>query len=133
MMFFNKKKPAIITGKSKPLEVVTLDDMLKNPIWVFALDEEENEDQDETWIKPVLNSTDIDKKLVEGYILLKNKTMNVFVSACLDVKQKKIDDITFWENDEWKPISSVQNIKFPLELISIPSIEGKEDYTFILE
>ena len=89
MMFFNKKKPAIITGKSKPLEVVTLDDMLKNPIWVFALDEEENEDQDETWIKPVLNSTDIDKKLVEGYILLKNKTMNVFVSACLDVKQKK--------------------------------------------
>lgn len=89
MMFFNKKKPAIITGKSKPLEVVTLDDMLKNPIWVFALDEEENEDQDETWIKPVLNSTDIDKKLVEGYILLKSKTMNVFVSACLDVKQKK--------------------------------------------
>lgn len=55
------------------MEEVNLEDFQKNPIWIFALDEEEIEGQDETWLKPVLNSTDVTSEMVEVYILLHNE------------------------------------------------------------
>lgn len=61
------------TGQSKPIGDVTLDDMLKYPIWIFAIDEEGEEDQDETWQKPITNSSNVGKELFEAYILLNEK------------------------------------------------------------
>jgi len=37
----------------KPVEDLTVADLEAFPIWEFAADEEENEEQDETWVKPV--------------------------------------------------------------------------------
>lgn len=48
-------------GVSKPMEEVTLQDMLEYPIWTFALDEEDVDGQDETWQKPIL-SRDVKKE-----------------------------------------------------------------------
>lgn len=48
----------IVYGKPKPIDEVTLQDMQKNPIWIFALDEEEEaEGIDETWQNPYCTVT----------------------------------------------------------------------------
>jgi hypothetical protein len=37
----------------KPIDRLTADDLLVFPIWEFAIDEEEVEEMDETWVRPV--------------------------------------------------------------------------------
>ena len=37
----------------KPIDELQPEDLDAFPIWEFALDEEENEEQDETWVRPV--------------------------------------------------------------------------------
>lgn len=132
MFFKKKKKPTSILGKAKPMDDVTLEDMLQYPIWVFALDEEGDEGQDETWLKPVLNITDVDESLYEAYILLKTEHNNLYVSASLDIDRMKLDDVCFWANDEWKPISELQDVDCPLKLTSIPSLKGEDNFIFSL-
>ncbi len=41
-------------GTRKPVEDLTTSDLEAFPVWEFATDEEGAEDQDETWINPVL-------------------------------------------------------------------------------
>ena len=41
-------------GTRKPVENLTATDLEAFPVWEFASDEECVEDQDETWVKPVL-------------------------------------------------------------------------------
>ncbi len=67
-IFFCKKKERIIFGKAKPMEDVSLEEFQKNPIWTFALDEENNEEQDETWLKPILSSTDVTSHLIQIFL-----------------------------------------------------------------
>lgn len=133
IMFFNrKKKTTSILGKAKPMDEVTLEDMLQYPIWVFALDEEGKEEQDETWLKPVLNTTDVDESLYEAYILLKIEHNNMYFSASLDIDRMELDDVCFWSNDEWKPINGLQDVDYPLKLMSIPSLKGEDNFIFSL-
>lgn len=40
-------------SKSKPIDELTIKDLKHNPIWEWAIDEKENEECDETWVKPV--------------------------------------------------------------------------------
>jgi hypothetical protein len=37
----------------KPIDAITSEDLQTFPIWEFAIDEEGQEDQDETWIRPL--------------------------------------------------------------------------------
>jgi hypothetical protein len=106
-MFFSKKKTEIMTGKAKPMEEVTLEDMQINPIGIFALDEEGNEGQDETWLKPLLHTTDVTQDLVESYILLKVKNSDVYSSACLDIKRMKLNDMS--------PLRKVSDFLFSIQ------------------
>lgn len=39
-------------SKSKPVDELTIEDFKESSIWEWAIDEEENEDQDETWVRP---------------------------------------------------------------------------------
>ncbi len=39
----------------KPIDELTIEDLKQNPIWEWAIDEEENEEHDETWVKPSNN------------------------------------------------------------------------------
>ena len=41
-----------IMSKSKPVDKLTLEDFKDNPIWEWAIDDEQNEEQDETWVRP---------------------------------------------------------------------------------
>lgn len=38
--------------KSKPVDELTIEDLKEHPIWEWAIDEEEYEEQDETWVRP---------------------------------------------------------------------------------
>ncbi len=39
-------------SKSKQVDELTIEDFKNSPIWEWAIDEEENEEQDETWVRP---------------------------------------------------------------------------------
>lgn len=121
------------TGQSKPIGDVTLDDMLKYPIWIFAIDEEGEEDQDETWQKPITNSTNVGKELYEAYILLKEKSTGSYFSACISLKKLDLYDICIWDSSSagWTPINEC-NLLYPIHLFSIPSIKGIENMEFII-
>lgn len=66
-----------IYGKSKPIDEVTLQDMQENPIWIFTLDEEDSDEVDESWLKPILKSDNVMSEFVEAYILLKAQMVNM--------------------------------------------------------
>lgn len=118
-------------GKPKPMEDVTLQDMQKNPIWIFALDEEENEEIDETWQKPVLNYDNVTYELVEAYILMKSSDGQYDVSANLDIEEETLDDVTYWDSEQecWIPIENIGNYK-ELQFVAIPKIEKEADVVF---
>jgi hypothetical protein len=44
-------RPSLRTRK--PVDALTPDDLAAFPIWEFALDEEDEPDRDETWVRPV--------------------------------------------------------------------------------
>jgi hypothetical protein len=75
-----------ITGDLSPIEDVRLSDLEKYPIWVFAIDHEEDyeEGQDESWIAPITNSTDVGEELCDTYILLRVKGNDCPVFAHFD-------------------------------------------------
>lgn len=120
--------------KSKPIEDVNLEDMLQHPIWIWALDEEEKEGQDETWQKPVL-SENVTPSLIEAYILLKADNTDFYVSANLYVKEMTLSagNIHIWVESKWVNVDSYKDITFPLYLTSIPMIEGNANVKFIVE
>lgn len=121
----------IIYGKPKPIDEVTLQDMQENPIWVFALDEEDSEGIDETWQKPILNYDNVTHELVEAYILMKSTDGQYDISANLDIKKETLDDVTYWEPEQecWIPIDNIKNYK-GLQFIAIPKIEKESDVIF---
>ena len=84
----------IIYGKPKPIDEVSLQDMQENPIWIFALDEEDSEEIDETWQKPILNYDNVTHELVEAYILMKSTDGQYDISANLGIKKETLDDVT---------------------------------------
>lgn len=45
------KRPTLKTRK--PIDQLTASDLSAFPIWEYASDEEDVEDQDETWVRPV--------------------------------------------------------------------------------
>ncbi|MED0982322.1 hypothetical protein P4T48_23105 [Bacillus paramycoides] len=62
-------------SNSKPIDELTIEDLKQNPIWEWALDEEENEECDETWVKPAetINFTvELNGSIVSGKLILNN-------------------------------------------------------------
>lgn len=88
-LFRNQNRVEYVTGKALPLEKIYLYELEKYPIWIYALDNEENyeEDQDETWLEPITNSTNVTKQLVEAYILLKIKENDCPAFGHLDIQK----------------------------------------------
>lgn len=62
-------------SKSKPVDELTIEDLKQNPIWEWAIDEAENEECDETWVKPVetINFTEeLNGSIVLGELIIHN-------------------------------------------------------------
>ena len=128
-----KKKMEYITGKASPIEDVCLSDLEKYPIWVFAIDHEEDyeEGQDESWIAPITNSIDVGEELCDAYILLKVKGNDCPVLAHFD--DMLLDDLSYWDfaDEEWKEFRSL-DVPSPIHLISVPSIFGQVAVEFVV-
>lgn len=120
-----------IYGKSKPIDEVTLQDMQENPIWIFALDEEDSDEVDESWLKPILKSDNVMSEFVEAYILLKSTDGQYYISANLDIKKEVLDDVTFGNPNQqcWIPIENIDSYK-EMQFIAVPKIEKETDILF---
>ena len=128
-----KKRVEYITGKASPIDAVYLSDLEKYPIWVFAIDHEEDyeEGQDESWIAPITNSTDVGEELCDAYILLRVKGNDCPVLAHFD--DMLLDDLSYWDfaDEDWKEFQSL-DIPSPIYLISVPSILEQAAVEFVV-
>ena len=132
-LFQHEEKMEYITGKAASFEDVCLSDLEKYPIWVFAIDHEEDyeEGQDESWIAPITNSTDVGEELCDAYILLKVKGNDCPVLAHFD--DMLLDDLSYWDfvDEDWKEFRSL-DVPSPIYLISVPSILGQAAVEFVV-
>lgn len=132
-LFQHEEKMEYITGKAASFEDVCLSDLEKYPIWVFAIDHEEDyeEGQDESWIAPITNSTDVGEELCDAYILLRVKGNDCPVLAHFD--DMLLDDLSYWDfaDEDWKEFRSL-DVPSPIYLISVPSILGQAAVEFVV-
>ena len=132
-LFQHEEKMEYITGKAASFEDVCLSDLEKYPIWVFAIDHEEDyeEGQDESWIAPITNSTDVGEELCDAYILLRVKGNDCPVLAHFD--DMLLDDLSYWDfaDEDWKEFQSL-DIPSPIYLISVPSILEQAAVEFVV-
>jgi len=127
----NKKSMSYKTGKSKSLEDITIKDFLKYPIWIWALDEEEEEGQDETWQKPVTDTSNVTEEIYAPSIGLKVRDTNFYGSAEYDNETGQLSAISLWGEDGWMMPGDLKDMQFPLHLIAMPAINGVKDVEFI--
>jgi hypothetical protein len=120
------------TGQSKPLDDISLNDVLQYPIWEWALDEEGIEGQDETWQRPVLNTNDVTDEMFTPTITLKIKDTEIYASAEYESNDETISAISVWNENHWSLLNEV-DLSIPIILISVPKIKGIENVVFILK
>lgn len=118
------------TGKSKPLEEITLKDILENPIWEWSLNEESNEEQDETWQRPIIETDNVTNEMFNPTITLKIKDSNFYGSAEYDCETESLSAISIWKDNEWVLLSELEQ-PIPLTFIAVPKIFGVENVKFI--
>jgi len=120
-------------GPAKSLESITLDDVLEHPIWFWALDQETEYGQDETWQKPLLSSTDVTARMIEPIITLRVKGQDLHASGSYDHIERMVYGISVWSNGEWKALSQTEGLTGPLTFIAVPSICGEQAVEFLCE
>ena len=118
------------TGKSKSLEDITLTDVLENPIWEWALDEEGVEGQDETWQRPIIDTDNVTNEIYNPTITLKIKETDIYGSAEYDNETGSISAISIWRDGEWKALNDYK-FSEPIILIAVPKIDGIENVEFL--
>ncbi|MFT3934893.1 MAG: hypothetical protein QM726_14810 [Chitinophagaceae bacterium] len=118
------------TGKAKSLDDITLNDAITHPIWVWALDEEKEDGQDETWQKPVISTDNLTSDIFDPIITLKIKDSELYATASFDYEKQSLDTITVWKDGEWIDLSMMK-IKPPVVFISIAKINDVSNAAFI--
>lgn len=115
-------------GKPKDLDSITENDVIENKVWLWTWEVGIDGDFDETWQVPLIGIDNITNEFTSPIITLRIKETNLIASATFDYKERKIDGIAFWDNDEWKSIekySKTDSISFE-SLIKINGIEKTE-------
>ena len=110
-------------SKSKPIDKLTLEDFKDNPIWEWAIDDEQNEEQDETWVRPseINNFTEeLNGSVVSGE--LETNDGEKFPMMCsLDIEDEEvfISSVVFYNKteDEYYALEEVvEKLHLPLSL-----------------
>ena len=125
-------KEIMFAGKSKPLDEIDFHDFVISPIWIFALDEEETEVQDETWVRPIASPINVSSDLYEAYILLHTQNGHIPVFAHIDTKDLTLCDIWIKGGDGIPVELKDAKEELPLILVSYVPIEGKENIRFVV-
>ncbi|HGH7183085.1 hypothetical protein DXB51_27355 [Bacillus cereus] len=110
-------------SKCKPIDELTIEDLKQNPIWEWAIDEEENEEYDETWVTPALTTNfteELNGSIVLGELLLHNGEK--FPMMCeIDIENDEvlIRSVVYYTEKEDKYIAIadvVKNLELPLTI-----------------
>ncbi|KEZ47966.1 hypothetical protein [Metabacillus indicus] len=118
--------------KSKPIDKLTIEDLKENPIWEWAIDEEENEEQDETWVRPseAKNFTEeLNGSIVSGELV--TNIDDIFPMMCsldIDNNQVIISSIIFYNEieDEYCALEDVvKEFQLPISINIELTIKGK--------
>lgn len=107
----------------KPIDELTIEDLKQNPIWEWAIDEEENEEHDETWVKPALTTNfteELNGSIVLGDLLLHNGEK--FPMMCeMDIENDEvlISSVVYYKEkeDEYTAITDVvKKLELPITI-----------------
>lgn len=122
----------VFMNKSKPIDELTIEDLKHNPIWEWAIDEEENEECDETWVKPVetINFTEeLNGSIVLGELIIYNdEKFPMMCSIDIENNEVLISSIVFYneKEDEYIAIEDVvKTVEMPLSLNINLTINGE--------
>lgn len=118
------------TGKSKPIEEITLADFLEHPIWEYALDEEGVEGQDESWIRPVVDTDNVTEEIYSPIIALKIEDSAIYGCGEYDNETESIVGISICADGVWKALGDAE-LSAPVIFISIAKIDNVENVVFI--
>jgi hypothetical protein len=119
-------------GKSKPVDELTVEDFKESPIWEWAIDEEENEDQDETWVRPSETNNfteELNGSVVSGE-LSTNDGEKFPIMCNLDIEDDEvfISSVVFYnkkDNEYYALEEVVKKIQLPLSINIGLKINGK--------
>ena len=108
---------------SKPVDELTIKDFETNPIWEWSIGEEDNNEQDETWVKPTETknfTATLNGSIVAGE-LLTNNGENFPMMCSLDLEDTKIfiSSVVFYDKrtDEYYALEEmVEKFELPLSI-----------------
>jgi hypothetical protein len=133
------KKEIEFMGKSKPVDELSIEDFKESPIWEWVIDEEENEEQDETWVRPSVTNNfteELNGSIVSGELTTNNGVK--FPMMCsLDIEDNEliISSVVFYNKseDEYYALEEVvKNIQLPLSInIGLKINEKNKSLNFI--
>ncbi|UNP78602.1 hypothetical protein MN033_10820 [Bacillus nitratireducens] len=119
-------------NKSKPVDELTIEDLKQNPIWEWAIDEEENEECDETWVKPVetINFTEeLNGSIVLGELIIhNNEKFPMMCSIDIENYEVLISSIVFYNEKENEYIAIediVKKVEMPISINIYLTINGE--------
>lgn len=107
---------------------LTLEGLLAYPIWTWALDQEE--DLDETWVMPIINTVDVTEDMIDVFILLQNVETGQYAYASYNPDVHSINTVYLHDDDDFFEIDTLDDVKYPFILKSIAKISGNEDVRF---
>lgn len=117
--------------KSKPVDELTIEDLKEHPIWEWAIDEEESEEQDETWVKPSEQqdfTKELNGSIVSGGLITSNN--DKFPMMCsLDIEEDElsISSVIYYNDkqDEYFALEDmVKKIDLPISINIQLTING---------
>ncbi|RDW17718.1 hypothetical protein [Oceanobacillus chungangensis] len=119
-------------SKSKPVDELTIEDLKENPIWEWAIDGEENQEQDETWVRP--SETTNFREELNGSIVLGELTTNngdkypMMCNLGIEDNEVSISSVVFYNDkqDEYYALEDmIKKIDLPLSINIGLTINGK--------
>ena len=122
-------------GKLMNLDEITIDDQKKNKIWVNDLSGEDEDDFDETSMRPLLNENTITKEIVNGKtflevsILVQIKDTEIYGSAHID-ENGNLNTIMMWQDDSWQEIENIVSKNEKIYIKNLVPIFGESDNTY---
>jgi hypothetical protein len=132
-------------GPWKFIHEIGTEDLRAHPIWLWCMslglaDEEDGPiGGDETSMRPVLNSTNVEPEMSQPLILLRVKGTDYFARGLYDPGQRKLEAVIIEITDETTTLTRVGGLRVPrdwrapLTFIAVPTIDGKAEAEFCCE
>ncbi len=119
-------------GQAKSLDDITLDDVLKHPIWLWVWEtgQEGAPGQDETWQQPVTSTSDVTDELKEPIISFHVKGTGIYGSGSYRPEDDKLFGMALWVDGRWQLLSAV-SLQTPLTFVAIPRIRGQANVEYV--